>query len=78
MGEIMEKKKWMGDAPEKCDLCGRRFGTLFPGGRTIFIDGRTKQGPWGLLCGPCHCDHGVGLGEGDGQMYDLETREKIK
>ncbi len=66
----METKKWRGSKPETCDLCHKPF-------EAVFIDGKTKQGPWGLLCAMCHYKHGVGLGEGRGQMYNTKTREKI-
>lgn len=65
-----KERKWTGSEPTRCDICGLDFiGT--------FIDGKTLQGPWGLLCTNCHRQHGVGLGVGRGQEYDLETKIKL-
>lgn len=54
--------KWMGSPPTKCDLCGRPFDKFF-------VDGKTRMGPWGMLCTGCHASHGIGLGTGKGQRY---------
>jgi hypothetical protein len=63
-------KRWMGDMPRKCDFCQDDMdGT--------FIDGKTRQGPWGIMCVDCHDEHGVGLGPGRGQQYALPGGEKI-
>lgn len=67
---MAEEKKWMGSEPIHCDLCGEAF-------TQVFIDGKTMQGPWGLLCSVCHEVYGVGLGTGRGQMYSLVTKIKI-
>jgi hypothetical protein len=64
-------KKWMSKKPEHCDLCNYAFGKTF-------VDGKTMQGPWGILCSTCHEAYGVGLGVGRGQKYDLETLEKLE
>ena len=64
--------KWLSPV-EKCDICRKPFES----GDT-FIDGKTHQGPWGILCSPCHETHGIGLGTGKGQRYDFDTREKIE
>jgi hypothetical protein len=63
-------KKWSGSKPVKCDLCGYPF-------VGYFIDGRTFNGQWGLLCETCHSIHGMGLGLGRGQKYDLATLQKV-
>jgi hypothetical protein len=62
----METKQvfWTGTATH-CDMCGERL-------LSIFIDGRTRHGPWGILCPPCHTTHGVGLGVGRGQRYQRQ------
>ena len=65
-----EPKKWLGDRPEKCDLCG----TGLEG--QAFVDGKTRMGPWGIMCRPCHKTKGVGLGLGRGQLYNYRS-EKI-
>ena len=64
-------KKWLGTVPSKCDVCGADV-------KQGFIDGRTKHGPWGILCGKCHKEVGVGLGTGYGQKYELQDGEYIK
>ena len=64
------KKRWETKAPEKCDGCGDIL-------ETYFIDGKTIFGPWAIMCENCHTTHGVGLGIGLGQKYDLKTLEKI-
>lgn len=53
---------WSGD-PEVCDICKA------PILDTGFVDGRTRFGPWALMCHNCHEVHGVGLGTGKGQDY---------
>ena len=62
--------KWLSKPPTKCDICGSPF-------VGVFIDGATRQGPWGLLCLDCHERHGHGLGTGRGQMYNLKSLEKV-
>jgi len=64
--------KWSGTWPANCDLCGK---ALKEG--AFFIDGRTKLGPWALMCNLCHTISGVGLGLGKGQLYESKTLEKI-
>ena len=60
------KTKWYGEPPKKCDICNNDI-------KGVFIDGRTKQGVWGIMCKPCHKEHGVGLGTGRGQKYKLQV-----
>lgn len=55
-------KQWLGVVPKVCDLCHRTLGT-------VFVDGKTKSGPWGIMCPSCHKYHGYGLGVGKGQKY---------
>jgi hypothetical protein len=55
-------KHWMGTPPTKCDLCGKVI-------TSTFVDGKTKSGPWGILCPSCHKSAGIGLGTGLGQQY---------
>jgi hypothetical protein len=61
---VEEPKKWLGDKPEKCDLCGT------PLAQQAFVDGKTQMGPWGIMCRPCHKTKGMGLGLGRGQLYN--------
>lgn len=62
--------KWMGSTPRTCDLCGQEL-------KDKFIDGRTSNRQWGIMCVNCHEIQGCGLGTGKGQMYDLNTKEKV-
>ena len=63
-------KSWVGEIPKRCDLCGTDLvGT--------FVDGRTYNGSWGILCTSCFMLHGVGLGTGKGQLYNV-LGEKLK
>lgn len=64
-------KKWLGSKPDTCNICSQPF-------KNVFIDGRTRMGPWGLLCSGCHRTIGVGLGLGKGQLYDLKTLKKLE
>ncbi len=65
------KKKWMGRVPVRCEGCG----DILEG---VFIDGKTAFGHWAIMCDNCYTTHGVGLGIGKGQKYDLKTLEKIE
>jgi hypothetical protein len=65
------KKMWMGSPPTKCDICGKPP-------RATFVDGQTVMGPWAIMCSTCHEKVGTGLGMGQGQMYDVQTLEKIR
>lgn len=53
---------WRGDVPTACDVCGDSI-------LEIFVDCKTKMGPWGCLCVDCHTQHGFGFGVGRGQKY---------
>ena len=57
-------KQWLGAPPDMCDMCRR-------GICDVFIDGKTSRGPWANMCVACHMTHGVGLGTGRGQQYEL-------
>ncbi len=39
----------------------------------IFIDGRTKMGPWAIMTPKSWAIHGVGLGTGFGQKYQRQS-----
>jgi len=65
---ISKKKQWIGLAPA-CDFCGASE-------LHIFIDGKTHQGPWGIMCSSCFLLHGIGLGTGRGQKYI--NKEKVE
>ena len=64
-------KLWMGTRPSSCDIC-RGYITK------TFVDGKTKMGPWAILCLGCHKSKGCGLGTGKGQRYELVNAEFVK
>ncbi|UOF78552.1 hypothetical protein [Caudoviricetes sp.] len=35
----------------------------------VWVDGKTVQGPWAIMCKACWVEQGLGLGTGIGQMY---------
>lgn len=57
-----EPKRWMGPAPSTCDCCGK-------GICDWFVDGKTKLGPWAIMCTVCFAQTGIGFGIGKGQLY---------
>jgi hypothetical protein len=61
--------QWNGDAPTVCDMSHDRIVNCKNPITNEFVDGRTKQGPWGNLCPNCHARWGVGIGTGFGQRY---------
>jgi hypothetical protein len=61
---------WNGTPPAQCEVCSC---SLIRCGE--FIDGKTKMGPWAVMCPGCHKSYGQGLGTGKGQKY--ARREKM-
>ena len=61
----MSKVKWSSTLPTTCDLCKGKL-------KKEFVDGRTKLGPWGIMCNGCFKIYGVGLGVGKGQRYSIK------
>lgn len=57
--------------PNCCDICKIKI-------TSVFIDGKTKFGPWADMCLNCHTIHGVGLGLGRGQKYELQPDGKYR
>lgn len=57
---------WTDQAPKKCDYCEFEIGWTF-------IDGKTIDGPWAIMCPYCYFRKGAGLGEGLGQLYGREV-----
>ena len=51
-----------------CDLCM----ILGRGEVPAEVDGKTWDGAWGFMCGPCHKVYGLGLGIGLGQRLVLD------
>lgn len=66
-------KKWL-SSYDSCDICQKPIKGMVP----WFVDGKTKMGPWGLLCPSCFIKHGVGIGYGIGQKYDGHTAELLE
>lgn len=62
--------KWLGTPPTACDLCGGKLSQ-------VFVDGRTSDGRWGIMCPACRVQHGPRkLGPGCGQKYRLNLATK--
>jgi hypothetical protein len=66
---MVEKKFWVGDVPSVSDFGGNITDE--------FIDGATRQGPWGLMTPAEFVIHGRGdLGTGRGQRYKKQSDGK--
>jgi hypothetical protein len=65
--ETTSKEIWQGS--KMCNFCQK------PCGR-VFIDGRTNLGPWAVMCEPCYARRGIGLGQGSGQKYKLNSNNE--
>lgn len=63
--------RWLGEPPTHCELCRNKLDRTF-------IDGKTRMGPWGIMCPACHGGHGYGLGSGRGQKYKLTDGVYVK
>lgn len=59
-------KKWLGTTPIVCDICKHKVTS------PSFVDGKTKVGPWALMCSDCYRSQGTGIG----QTYNTTTLEK--
>lgn len=67
-----EVVRWTGSTI--CDFCGKNARDV---GKT-FVDGKTRHGPWALMCNNCHVFEGYPkLGPGYGQAYDSATLKKV-
>jgi hypothetical protein len=64
-------KKWISETPVICEMCSKHL-------VGVFIDGKTRLGPWAIMCATCHEQVGYGLGLGKGQKYSLTTLEKLE
>lgn len=62
---------WSGPAPKTCELGGEEI-------KMSFVDGRTRGGPWAVMCLDCFKRVGVGLGTGRGQLYELKGEQFVK
>lgn len=54
------EKLWHGETD--CGCCSKKD-------LPELVDGKTKMGPWAVMCLDCHKRYGVGLGTGKGQQY---------
>lgn len=62
--EVKIGQEWVGTPPEKCDVCGIRL-------LTTFVDGRTSDGRWAIMCPSCRVERGPRiLGTGNGQKFE--------
>lgn len=58
----------------ECDFCHEDATQV----GTVFVDGKTRHGPWALMCEKCHKKEGYPkMGTGLGQMYSSKTLEKV-
>lgn len=70
--KLEEKKKyWMGKKPTHCQVCKLPL-------IGQFVDGRIKGKSWAIMGIQCFEKYGVGLGTGRGQLYCLNTLEKLE
>ena len=64
-------KKWIGEIPTKCDLCGHDL-------VNVFVDGRMLTAhSWAVMCSSCFELFGAGIGPGYGQLYNTRG-EKLE
>lgn len=69
----MTEKKWQGPLPNACDICNKKLIQC-----SSFIDGATTSGPWGNMCPSCFALHGIGIGPGRGQRYEVPSGIKLE
>lgn len=60
----MNETVWIGNLPPCCDYC---WDYTHSEGVLAKYDGKTKDGPWALMCEDHFKIHGIGLGTGKGQ-----------
>ncbi len=71
----MAKRHWVGDQPEKCDLCEKK---MTEQGAT-WVDGRIAgRSTWANMCERCHSQYGAGIGLGLGQRYNVIDGNKVE
>lgn len=56
---------WSGDDPTICQICLDEI-------TEAFVDGKTRNGSWAILCPICALLEGCQLGLGKGQLYELQ------
>lgn len=55
-GTVVDNRRWAGQIPTKCEICHDKL-------RHVFVDGKTSQGCWAIMCLKCHTHSGTGLGQ---------------
>jgi hypothetical protein len=64
---------WHSSGPITCDICNASIVDQF-------TDGKTRRGPWAIMCNTCLPKHGSGLwqhhGDGLGQQYTKQADGK--
>lgn len=68
---MVKVKRWHGNT-DKCDICNKSLKN-----EKHFINGRTVQGFWCLMCRDCHSCFGTGIGMGRGQIYSTKDNVKV-
>lgn len=64
--------KWSGKPIKDCDICKRQI-------QRNFVDGRTSNGQWGIMCPSCRISEGrLILGVGLGQKYDRIGNDYVR
>lgn len=59
--------KWAGKPVLNCDICKLQI-------QRCFVDGRTSNGQWGIMCPTCRIEEGrMVLGTGLGQKYERKA-----
>lgn len=64
-------KKWTGEIPPMCDICGDPLTKWFVDGGVSF------GGSWCIMCPGCFAFYGLGLGTGLGQKYNVVDGKKV-
>lgn len=64
--------KWLGNPPKHCDICRATI-------QRTFVDGRTSDGRWGIMCPTCRIAEGrERLGIGLGQKYERQGQDYVR
>ena len=69
------ERYWNGSTPQ-CDTHNDGVGAKIEAKEgAVFIDGKTRMGPWACMCKDCHSRFGFGLGQGKGQKYKYRAAD---
>lgn len=64
--------KWSGKLIKDCDICKKQI-------QYTFVDGRTSNGRWCIMCPTCRLDQGcIELGVGLGQKYERKAGTYVR